>query len=430
MSIWILILLITVLVLIQVPIVFALPASAIIYLLLDGSIQPLVVVQRIASGLESYVLLAIPLFIFAGNLFNSAGIAKRIFFFAKTLVGHIRGSLAHVNIFASVIFSGMSGVAQADAAGLGIIEVREMRRYGFNPAFSGAVTAVSAVIGPIIPPSGIIIIYAVLSDTSVPELFLAGIVPGLLMAGVLMLTVYMLVRRGKVQAPHFPRATFREIVRSTISAGPALLAPIFLISGILTGFATPTELGALTSVYAIILGFAYRELTWRTLMRSIAQTVAICGILVFIIAAATPFSAILALKGVPQQLADALLMISDNKFVILAIINVALLLFGCIMDTTAILLVAVPVLAPVIANLGIDPVHFGLIVVVNLLLGTLTPPFGILLYVMVEIAKVDFKQILRAVAPFYVPLFIFLMILIYVPQISLWLPRLFFPGSG
>lgn len=426
MSIWFLIILLIILVLLEVPIVFALPASAILYLVIDGGISPLVVVQRIASGLESYILLAIPLFIFAGNLFNRAGIAKRIFAFATNLVGHIRGSLAHVNIFASLIFSGMSGVAQADAAGLGVIEVREMKRYGFDPAFSGAITAVSAVIGPIIPPSGIIIIYAVLANTSVPELFLAGVVPGLLMAAVLMLTVYVRVRRGKVHAPRFPRATIGTIARSTLDAFPALLAPIFLITGILTGFATPTELGALTSMYAIALGFIYRELSMRSLMRCISETVAICGILVFIIAAATPFSAILALKGVPQQLTDALLMLSDNKYVVLAIINVALLLFGCVMDTTAILLVAVPVLSPIVASLGVDPVHFGLVIVVNLLLGTLTPPFGILLYVMVEIANVEFKQILRAVAPFYIPLFIFLLVLIYVPQISLWLPGLFF----
>lgn len=426
MSVWLLIGLLVVLVLLEIPIIFALPASAILYLLMDGSISPLVVVQRIASGLESYVLLAIPLFIFAGNLFNRAGIAKRIFAFAGNLVGRIPGSLAHVNIFASLIFSGMSGVAQADAAGLGVIEVREMKRYGFDPAFSGAITAVSSVIGPIIPPSGIMVIYAVLANTSVPELFLAGVVPGLLMAVVLMVTVYVMVRSGRVYAPRLPRAGLRSLAKSTVSAFPALLAPVFLITGILSGFSTPTELGALTSVYAIALGFIYRELTWRSLMKTVAETVSVCGILVFIIAAATPFSAILALKGVPQQLADVLVMLTDNKFVLLAIINVALLFFGCIMDTTAILLVAVPVLSPVVAQFGIDPVHFGLVIVINLLIGTLTPPFGILLYVMVEVSGVDFKRIVRAVAPFYIPLAIFLIILVYVPQISLWLPRLVF----
>ncbi len=426
MSILVLVLILVILVLMEIPIIFALAASALLYLLLDGGIPPLLVVQRIASGLESYVLLAIPLFIFSGNLFNRAGIAKRIFSFASNLVGHIRGSLAHVNIVASIIFSGISGIAQADAAGLGTVEVREMRRYGFEPAFSGAITAVSAVIGPIIPPSGIMIIYAVLSNTSVPELFLAGFIPGLLVALALMATVYILARSGTIVAPRLKRASFNNLAKSFLHAIPALAAPIFLISGILTGFATPTELGALTAVYAMILGFLYRELTWRSLGKCIADTVAICGVLVFIIAAATPFSAILALKGIPQLLADGLLAISTNKFVVLAIINVALLMIGCIMDTTAILLIAVPVLTPIISQLGIDPVHFGLVIIVNLLLGTLTPPFGILLFVMVEIASVNFKQIVKAVAPFYIPLLIFLIILIYVPQISLWLPRLFF----
>ena len=424
--IWLLLLILAVLVLFEMPIVFALPSSALLYLAITGSVPPMLVVQRVASGLESYVLLAIPLFIFAGNLFNSAGIATRIFDFATACVGHIRGSLGHVNIVASVIFSGMSGIAQADAAGLGTVEVREMTRRGFTPEFSAAITAVSSIIGPIIPPSGIMIIYAVLADVSVPDLFLAGIIPGVLMSLFLMLFVYWLARTNRIVAPVVPRKTPMEIGAAFWRALPALAAPVFLIAGILSGFATPTQLGALIVVYAIMLGFMTGDLTLKFLWQSTKDTIITCGVLVFIIAAATPFSAILALEGVPQLLAGLLLSISENPLVVLLIVNIALLIFGMVMDTTAILLVAVPVLVPVLAPLGIDPIHFGIVLVINLLIGTLTPPFGILLFVMSEVAKVDYKPLLRQTAPFYIPLFIFLLVLTYWPALSLTLPNYIF----
>ena len=424
--IWLLLVILAVLVLFEMPIVFALPASALMYLFITDSIPPMLVVQRVASGLESYVLLAIPLFIFAGNLFNSAGIATRIFDFASACVGHIRGSLGHVNIVASVIFSGMSGDAQADAAGLGAVEVREMKKRGFTAEFSAAITAVSSIIGPIIPPSGIMIIYAVLANVSVPDLFLAGIVPGVLMSLFLMLFVYWLAKTDRIVAPVVPRKTLVEIGLSFWRALPALAAPVFLIAGILSGFATPTQLGALTVVYATFLGFLTRDLTISRLWGSIQDTVVTCGVLVFIIAAATPFSAILALEGVPQQLASLLLSISENPLIVLLIVNIALLIFGMVMDTTAILLVAVPVLVPVMTALGVDPVHFGVIMVINLLIGTLTPPFGILLFVMSEVAKVEYKPLLRQIAPFYIPLFLFLIVITYLPALTLSLPNYIF----
>ena len=408
------------------PIVFALPTSALVYLIITDSFPPMLVVQRVASGLESYVLLAIPLFIFAGNLFNAAGISTRIFDFAAACVGHIRGSLAHVNIFASVIFSGMSGVAQADAAGLGAVEVREMKKRGFSPEFSAAITAVSSIIGPIIPPSGIMIIYAVLADVSVPDLFLAGIVPGILMALFLMIFVYWLAKTDRIEAPLVPKRGPSEIGFAFWRALPALAAPVFLISGILLGFATPTQLGALTVIYAIFLGITTGELKLNYFWKSTKETIVTCGALVFIIAAATPFSAILALEGIPQQLAEVLLSISDNPLVILLLVNIALLIFGMVMDTTAILLVAVPVLVPALKTLGIDPVHFGIVMVINLLIGTLTPPFGVLIFVMTEVAKVKYRPLLRQIAPFYLPLIIFLIMVTYFPSLSLSLPALVF----
>lgn len=408
------------------PIAFALPLSAIIFISLEPSLPLSIVVQRMSVGIDSYVLLAIPLFIFAGNLLNVGGLAERIFKFALALVGHIKGSLAHVNVIASVIFSGMSGVAQADAAGLGTVEVKAMTKSGFSPEFSAAITAASSIIGPIIPPSGIMIIYSVLSGTSIPELFVAGIIPGLSMALVLMMTVYYLAKTGKVPCPEFERQPVADVWRAFKEGFLPLMAPVLLIAGILTGVATPTELGALTVAYSIILGLVYKELDTTKLLQAAKDTCVTCGALVFIIAAAVPFSAILALLGVPHMLATYLTGISDNPLVILLIINIALLILGCLLDTTAIMLITVPILMPVVMALGVDPVHFGLIVIINLLIGTITPPFGVLLFVMMGVAKVSYNKMFSGIKLFYLPLFLFLIVLTYFPAFSLWLPGLIF----
>ncbi len=260
------------LVILEVPVAVALALSAIAYLLVEQTVPLTLIVQRMAPGLDSFPLLAIPLFILAGNLLNRAGIATRIFEFALTLVGHIRGSLAHVNVVASMIFAGMSGVAQADAAGLGTIEVRAMRKEGFDPAFAAALSAASAIIGPIIPPSVIMVIYAVMAQVSVADLFLAGILPGVVIGLMLMATVWLMALTGRIQAPVRERATAPEIGRAFVRALPALVAPLLLVGGILAGVATPTELGAITVIYAIALGFINRELTWRDVWRCCAET--------------------------------------------------------------------------------------------------------------------------------------------------------------
>ncbi|MEZ5858939.1 MAG: TRAP transporter large permease [Geminicoccaceae bacterium] len=424
MNVWIMFLAFAVLVAIEVPIAFALAASAVVWLTLESPIPLTIVVQRMASGLDSFPLLAIPLFILAGSLMNRAGLAARIFAFALSLFGHVRGSLAHVNVAASIVFAGMSGVAQADAAGLGTVEIRAMRKAGFDPAFSAAVTAASSIIGPIIPPSVIMVIYAVLAQVSVADLFLAGILPGFLMGALLMALIYWLARTGRITAPTLPRASIGEVGTTFVRALPALLAPVILVAGLLSGAATPTELGAVTVAYAMIVGFAQRELTFEKLHLCLVETGITTGVLVFIIAAAVPFGWVVSVNNLPAALTSTLLGISDNPYVILFLVNLLLLAAGLVMETTAILLIAVPALLPLALALKIDLVHFGIIMVLNLLIGATTPPFGVILFIMMDIARISFAQMVRAMLPFYIPLVAALLVVTFWPDLVLFVPRL------
>jgi tripartite ATP-independent transporter DctM subunit len=407
----------------ELPIAFALVAASLVYFLVWSPLPPEIVVQRMAPGIDSFPLLAIPLFVLAGNILNLGGIAARIFEFAGALVGHIRGGLAHVNVVASLIFAGMSGVAQADAAGLGTVEIRAMRREGFDPAFAAAVSAASAVVGPIIPPSVIMVVYGVLAQVSVGDLFLAGIIPGFVIGLLLMLTILVLVEMKAIHAPVQPRASLRRLGRAFLRAIFPLAAPVLLCAGLLMGVATPTELGALTVVYATGLGFLYGELTWRKLRRCLSETLVTSGVLIFIMSAAVPFGWIISVNNVPAQLSELILGWTRDPLAVLLLINLFLLIVGCFMETTAILLIAVPALLPLILQLGIDPVHFGLVVILNLLIGATTPPFGVLLFIVQHIAQVSFARVVRAMLPFYVPLLAALLLVTYWPGLALWLPK-------
>lgn len=424
MSILFLFLIFAALVAIELPIAFALAASAVGYLALEGQLPLNIVVQRMTSGLDSFPLLAIPLFILAGNIMNRAGLAARIFAFALSILGHVRGSLAHVNIGASLVFAGMSGVAQADAAGLGTIEIRAMRKAGFDPAFAAAVTASSSIIGPIIPPSVIMVIYAVIAQVSVADLFLAGILPGLLMGGLLMLMIWLMAVAGSIRAPVRPRASLAQVGISFVKALPSLMAPVVLVAGLLSGAATPTELGAVTVVYATLIGFLQGGLTLGRLFRATLETGVTAGVLVFIIAAAIPFGWVVSVNNLPAQLAGYLLSLTDNPYLILAMMNAILLAAGLVMETTAILLIAVPALLPLALALEIDLVHFGVMVILNLLIGAVTPPFGVILFIMMDIAKISFGRMIRAMLPFYLPLVAALLAVTYWPELVLFLPEL------
>ncbi len=424
MSIWILFGLVFLFAVLQVPIAMAMIAGAIGWMLMDGNLPLSIVAQRMAPSLDSFPLLAVPLFVLAGNLLNRAGIAERIFDFAGNLVGHIRGGLAHVNIVASLIFSGMSGVAQADAAGLGTVEIKAMKQAGFSGEFSAAVTAVSAIIGPIIPPSVIMVIYAVLAGVPVADLFLAGVMPGLILTAALSLTVYAVASRRGDSMPRSERPPFSAVLRSFWRALPGLAAPSILIGGLLGGFATPTELGAIVVIYAVGLGLAYRELSFAALRGCFADTVVTTGVLLFIIAAAAPFAWLIAVLNLPQHLAGGLMGLSSEAVVILIVLNIGLLIAGLFIETTAILIVAVPALMPIVLQIGLDPVQFGVMIVFNLMIGTVTPPFGIILFIMMDIAKVRLVPLLREVFPFYVPLFGMLALITFWPKFTLWLPEM------
>ncbi|MEO0384329.1 MAG: TRAP transporter large permease [Pseudomonadota bacterium] len=413
-----------VLLLLEVPVAFAMLAASVVYMLVDGLFPITVIVQRMAPGLNSFPFLAIPLFILAGNLLNQTGVANRIFAFALSLVGHVRGSLGHVNVLASIIFAGMSGVAAADAAGLGAIEVRAMKKAGFGAAFSAAITASSSIIGPIIPPSVIMVLYAVMAQVSIADMFLAGVIPGLLMGLLLMATVYFLARTGRIEAPVFPRAPTSDIARTFVRAIPALLAPGFLVGGLLLGVATPTELGALTCAYAVMLGLAYRTLTITRLLYALRETAAVCGVILFLIAVGMPFGWIIAVNNLPALLTDSILALTANPILVLLIISGGIFLAGMVMEPTPILLIAVPMVYPVIQAVGIDPVHFGIVIILNVVIGVTTPPIGMILFIMMDVAQVSMRQLTIAMLPFYIPLVAMLFLLIFVPGLALFLPNL------
>ncbi|MGF1525270.1 MAG: TRAP transporter large permease [Candidatus Competibacterales bacterium] len=406
-----------------VPVAIALGGASLIYILTVGRPPEVVVLHRMVNGVDSFPLLAIPFFILAGNLMNTSGITERLFGLAKALVGWMRGGLGQVNIGASVIFAGMSGAAVADAGGLGTIEIRAMRDAGYAPDFAVGITAASSTIGPIIPPSLPLVIYGVMASTSVGQLFVAGLIPGLLMALSLMVMVaYFAHRRGYPRDAVFsPKALGQGMLRAALS----LLTPVIIVGGILSGAFTPTEAAIAAVAYALVLGvIIYRTLTWRRLIQVSMETIETTAVILFIVASASIFAWILTSNRVPEQLAAGLLSLSDNPVVILLLMNLLLLVVGCFMETIAAITILVPVLLPIAIQVGIDPVHFGVVMVLNLMIGLLTPPVGMVLYVLSRVAGIPFERCLRGTAPFLIPLVIVLFLVTFIPSLTLWLPTL------
>ncbi len=407
----------------RVPIYLAMGVASLVYFAL-GNMSLVMLAQRAALVLDSFPLVAIPLFMLAGRLMNDGGVTRRIYAFCHDVVGFIPGGLGHVNIAGSLVFAGMSGSALADLGGLGQIEIKAMLDAGYDKKFTLGVTLASSILGPIIPPSIPAIIYAINAEVSVTALFLAGIGPGLLMAAAQMLCVYvMAVRRGFPREPA-PRAD--RLARSGLTALPALFAPVLLIGGMTTGVFTPTEAAMAAVCYALFLGLAlYRELRVGDVMRITVEVGREVASLTIIIAMALVFGWILTVEEVPQVMASLILGFAEQKALVLFAINVLILFLGCFMEGTVLLLVLPPILVPALAKLGVDPIHFGIVMIVAVGIGLYTPPVGVALYAVQHFTKSDFGDVVSAALPWLVPLVAALFILTYVPWIALSVPRAF-----
>ncbi len=403
------------------PVVLAIGIPCIVYILANGLPVDLIA-QRTLYALDSFPLVAVPVFLFVGSLMNSAGISRYIYQFADTATGRLPGGLAQVNIFGSLIFAGMSGSALADIGGLGRIEIDAMKKKGFSPAFAAAVTSSSAIVGPIFPPSIPLIIYGTVTGVSVIQLLLGGILPGLLCVAMLMLmTAWLAMRRGYPRASRWP--TLAELWRDFKPAAPAIAAPVILIVGMLLGYFTPTEIASVTVLYAVLIsGLFYRELTWKGLLDAAFETIRASAGILLIVAVAALFGWILSVEQVPQALTGAMLSISTNPYVLLFIVNLLLIVVGMFLDSTTAILVIAPIIAKPLVAAGVDPVHLGMVVVFNLMIGLLTPPMGLALFLVGDIARVSMKEVLKAMAPYYLPLAITLLLITYIPGITTWIP--------
>ena len=392
-----------ILLVIGVPISISIGASAVLGCLSLG--YPMVVIgQKMVSGIDSFLLIAIPLFIFAGNLMNAGSITKKIFNTARELVGWIPGGLGHANVIASVIFAGMSGSAVADAGGLGAIEMEAMKSNGYDEDFAGAVTAASSVIGPIFPPSIPLIIYGSVASVSVSKLFMGGVVPAVMMA----------------LFPFSGKALWHEFKGSIL----ALITPLIILSGFTVGWFTPTEASSIAVIYALIISvLVYRTMTWKQFLKCLKDSALSSANTLFIIGSSTLFTYVMAMEGYSNKIANFILGISTHQAVILLILNIILLLLGMVMEPGAILTLMLPVLLPIAKKLGLDLVHFGVMLVLNLMIGQVTPPFGVCLFVISDVNKIKLEKLYKAILPWCIPLVLTLLMVTYLPHIVTWLPN-------
>jgi len=407
----------------EFPVAIAMTGASVAYLLLRGDIPLVVVAQRVTVGVDSFVLLAIPFFFLAGELMNRGGITQRLVNLAQALVGGIRGGLGHVTVVTNMIMAGMSGSAVADATGTGTVLIPAMERAGYPKTFSAALVGAASTIGPVIPPSIPFVIYGGITGVSVGRLFLGGVVPGVLMGIVLMAAVYLVAKRRGYRAEGWP--TLSDAMTSIWRAIPVMLFPFIILGGIFSGIVTPTEAAVVAVVYAVLLSMLfYRELSPADLFRILAAVAGNTAKITFIIASAGLYGWLLAREGVPQKLTELFLSVSSEPWAILLMVNVLLLILGCLMETTALLVILTPVLMDLISKVGIDPVHFGVVLTLNLMIGLLTPPVGMTLYVMVSLTGVSVTDFTRECAIFMLVLVVVLGLITYVPGLVTFLPHL------
>jgi tripartite ATP-independent transporter DctM subunit len=406
------------------PVALALGLSALGALLIgDAAFQPSILSMKMQFGLQNFVLIGIPLFILAAKLMNTARITEKIFHFANILVGFLPGGLGHSNVVAGLIFSGMSGSAVVDAISLGQIELQAMNKAGYPRNLSVAITAGSSIIGPIFPPSIPMLVFSFATGVSVGRLFLGGVVPGLLMTIALMVMVALYAQ--KVNLPREPFPTWARAAKAFADAFLPILTPVILLTGIWSGVVTPTEAAGVAVCYALLIGvFALRELSLKALVTVFVETARESAVIGFIISASTLFGWVLMRSGMTVQIAQTLLAASTNPLIILLLINLALLVVGCFLDPTVSILILAPIFLPVVTAVGIDPVHFGLVMVLNLMIGLLTPPFGGVLFVMVQITGMKFEDVVKATMPVLIPLLVVLVLLTLFPSLVTGLPDL------
>jgi len=412
------------LIIIGLPIAVSMGLTAVIFFVVLGEVDALSMVPaRMYSTTTGFPLLAIPFFILTGQLMNTGGITLRLFRFAQCLVGHIKGGLGHVNVVNSMIFAGMSGAAVADAAGIGMVEMEAMTKAGFDRRFSAAVTSASSTIGPIIPPSVPFVIFGSITGTSVGRLFLGGFIPGFIMGIAMMITVYIISdRRGY---PKERRATLRQLFDSALGASSAMVTPVIIIGGILVGIFTPTEASVAAAVYAFILTvFVYKEIPLKHLPQVLWETLEHTIRVMFIISAAGIFGWLLIHQRVPDTVIKGLLSLSENPWVIFLIINIILLVLGCFMEGISIMLLTIPVFMPLITKVGIDPVHFGVVMTLNLMIGLLTPPVGMVLYAVSSVGRVPLWELASELKWYIVALMGCLGLITYIPVLVTWVPNL------
>ncbi len=376
---------------------------------------------KMMHGVNNFPLLAVPFFILAANVMNKGSVTPRIFGFANSLVGHLRGGLGHVNVLASMIFAGMSGTAVADAAGLGALEIRAMQDQGYPIKFSTGITGASSVIGPIIPPSVAMVIYGWLSDVSVGGLFIGGLIPGAILGGALMIMTVFLSYR--VTMPMMPRPPFKEIADLSKKAFLSLMTPLIIVGGIWSGIFTPTESGAVASIYAIILGMViYRDVSWKDLLDIFRHTVEFTAIILFIISVAGLYGWLLVRLQIPLTLAEGIVQITTNSTVLLIILMFFFLIVGCFMSVIESVLIFTPIMAPMVKVVGVDPLFFGVLMVISLSVGVITPPFGNVIYVLVGITNQTFEDVVWALVPFLLPILLTILVLIMFPELVTYLP--------
>ncbi len=413
-----------VLILINVPVSISMGMASAVCLVITG-ISGQILPQKMVAGIQSWTLLAIPFYILAAQIMNYGGVAQRLFSFANELVGWIRGGLAHANVMASMIFAGISGAAVADASGLGLVEIEAMTRAGYDKKFAVGVTAASCMLGPIIPPSIMLIIYGHIAELSIAALWFGGILPGVVTGFILMAYIYYVVAKGEVIGPEPDKFSLRRACRSFISNFFVILLPVILLGTILTGLATPTETGIIACLYTFVLGVVNRGRAFiKDLPRVLVETAKSSGIIMFIIATATAFVWILTTERTAIVISESLLSLSSNKYVLLLIINLFLLIIGSLLEQIPAMLIVVPLLAPMAQELAVNPIQFGIMVVFNLMIGMITPPMGMALYIMGAVTDVPMKDIINSSMRFFLALLVALMLITYIPFLSTIVPEL------